>query len=95
MTTEHKTSEPDDADNILVNLINETVNGKLRWGFQPPSTAQANRGSTHLVLRMRRNVFRLTARRDGNKKVNFTIERIETDGGFLTDLFRLATGVSE
>ncbi|MBI1760553.1 MAG: hypothetical protein HYR56_03865 [Acidobacteria bacterium] len=70
------------------------MSGKLRWGFQPPSTAQANRGTTHYVLRLRRRVYRLTARRDGRKQVDWTIEQTEPEGGLMTKLFQLATGVS-
>ncbi len=92
MTTENTNPTPAEADSMLENLINETVSGKLRWGFQPPSTAQANRGVTHYVLRLRRKVYRLTARRDGRKQVDLTIERAEPEGGLMTKLFGLATG---
>ena len=92
MSTENPNLNPAEADRILENLIHETVSGKLRWGFQPPSTAQANRGTTHYVLRLRRRVYRLTARRDGRKQVDLTIERTEPEGGSMTKLFGLATG---
>lgn len=93
MITENPNLGPAEADRILENLIRETVSGKLRWGFQPPSTAQSNRGVTHYVLRLRRKVYRLTARRDGRKQVDLTIERTEPEGGLMTKLFQLATGV--
>ena len=92
MTTENTNLNPAEANDILEQLINETVSGKLHWGFQPPSTAQANRGTTHYVLRLRRKVYRLTARRDGRKQVDLTIERTEPEGGQMTKLFGLATG---
>ncbi len=92
MTTENANLGPAEADSMLADLIAETVSGKLRWGFQPPSTAQANRGVTHFVLRLRRKVYRLTARRDGRKQVDLTIERAEPEGGLMTKLFGLATG---
>lgn len=92
MTTENSNLSPAEATRILENLIQETVSGKLRWGFQPPSTAQANRGTTHYVLRLRRRVYRLTARRDGRKQVDWTIELTEPEGGQMTKLFSLATG---
>lgn len=92
LTTENSNLSPAEATRILENLIQETVSGKLRWGFQPPSTAQANRGTTHYVLRLRRRVYRLTARRDGRKQVDWTIELTEPEGGQLTKLFSLATG---
>lgn len=92
LTTENSNLSPAEATRILENLIQETVSGKLRWGFQPPSTAQANRGTTHYVLRLRRRVYRLTARRDGRKQVDWTIELTEPEGGQMTKLFSLATG---
>lgn len=92
MSTENPNLNPAESDRILENLISETLSGKLRWGFQPPSTAQANRGTTHFVLRLRRKVYRLTARRDGRKQVDWTIERAEPEGGQMTKLFGLATG---
>jgi len=70
------------------------MEGSVRWGFQPPSTIQANRGKIHYVLRVRpgrRTMYKLTARRDGSKEVNFVIERAESDADHLTQLFRLAT----
>ena len=91
LTTENTETTAAEANSMLENLINETENGKLRWGFQPPSTAQANRGATHYVLRRRRKVFRLTARRDGRKEVDLMIERVEPEGGLMTTLFGLAT----
>jgi hypothetical protein len=94
LTTENLNLSPAEAERLLENLIHETVSGKLRWGFQPPSTAQANRGVTHYVLRLRRKVYRLTARRDGRKQVDLTIERTEPEGGLMTKLFQLATGVT-
>lgn len=94
MTTENPNLSTAEAERILENLIQETMSGKLRWGFQPPSTAQANRGTTHYVLRLRRRVYRLTARRDGRKQVDWTIEQTEPEGGLMTKLFQLATGVS-
>ena len=92
MITENTQTTTAEADGILENLITETESGKLRWGFQPPSTAQANRGATHYVLRRRRTVFRLTARHDGRKQVDLMIERLEPEGGLMTTLFGLATG---
>ncbi|NOT62136.1 MAG: hypothetical protein HOP19_18135 [Acidobacteria bacterium] len=93
MSTENTpTTTAAEADGILENLINETQSGKLRWGFQPPATAQANRGAAHLVLRRRRTVFRLTTRHDGGKEIDLMIERREPEGGLMTTLFGLATG---
>ena len=95
MTIEKNTLAPEEADRVLTDLLKETVTGSLRWGFQPPATAQANRGNTHFVLRLRKRVYRLTARRDGSKQVGLVIERIEAENDFLTKLFRLAIGEQE
>ncbi|MBS1810125.1 MAG: hypothetical protein JST84_18335 [Acidobacteria bacterium] len=72
-------------------MLQKTVAHRLRWGFQPPSTVQTNIGKLHYVLRLRRDVYRLTARRDGGKTVNFTIERKASEGEYLKQLFQLAT----
>jgi hypothetical protein len=84
----------EEAENVLHKLLSETESGKMRWGFQPPSTAQSNRGDTHYVLRLRRKVYRLTARRDGSKQVSFMLERPEPEPGAMTALYRLATGLT-
>ena len=81
-------------DQILNNLLRDTLAGNVRWGFQPPSTIQANRGKIHYVLRVRRGrqtSYKLTARRDGSKTVTFAIERLESDAVPLAQIFDLAT----
>ncbi|HEX4950366.1 MAG TPA: hypothetical protein VFZ34_27115 [Blastocatellia bacterium] len=80
-----------DENDLLAELIEKTATRKLRWGVQPPSTVQTNIGPLHYVLRMRRDMLRLTARRDGRKTVNFSIERKAATGDGLTLLYRLAT----
>lgn len=80
----------EEENHLLQDLLRLTINGKLRWGFQPPSTAQTNIKNLHYVLRLRRGVYRLTARRDGGKTVKFLIERKAVDET-LTQLFQLAT----
>lgn len=82
---------PDKENALLSELIEKTATRKLRWGVQPPSTVQTNIGNLHYVLRLRRDVYRLTARRDGRKTVNFTIERKANNGDSLMQLFELAT----
>ncbi len=87
-----KALTPEEEDDILINLLNLTTKGNLRWGFQPPSMAQVNIGNKHYVLRLRKKMCRLTSRRDGSKVVGMTIERRESDEDLLSQLFRLATG---
>ncbi|HZS08191.1 MAG TPA: hypothetical protein VFD58_25375 [Blastocatellia bacterium] len=79
---------------ILRNLLRETMAGSLRWGFQPPSTIQANKGKLHYVIRLRqkgRAIYKLTARRDGSRTVDFVIERAEAEADHLAELYRFAT----
>lgn len=83
----------DQEERILSNLLRETREGRVRWGFQPPSTVQANQGKIHYVLRARpgkQTRYKLTARRDGSRDVNFTIERAEAEADQLTELYRFA-----
>lgn len=80
----------EEENDVIRDLLRQTANGKVRWGFQPPSTAQTNIRNLHYVLRLRRGVYRLTARRDGGKTVKFLIERKATDET-MTQLFQLAT----
>jgi len=79
---------------ILGNLLRDTMAGRIRWGFQPPSTIQTNQGGLHYVLRARKGrakIYRLTARRDGGKTLSLMIERPEAEADQLTQLFRLVT----
>jgi hypothetical protein len=81
-------------EQILNNLLRDTLAGNVRWGFQPPSTIQANRGKIHYVLRVRRGretIYKLTARRDGSKTVTFAIERAQSEADHLSQIFDLAT----
>ena len=88
------TQSPENEQRIIDNLLRDTLEGRVRWGIQPPSTIQTNRGNLHYVLRERargRRRYILTARRDGGKTVNFTIERPESETDALTRLCRFAT----
>lgn len=85
------TLTPEEENKVLAELVEKTVARKLRWGVQPPSTVQTNIGNLHYVLRMRRDIYRLTARRDGKKTVNFSIERRAAPEDGLMLLYRLAT----
>lgn len=81
-------------DQILNNLLRDTLAGNVRWGFQPPSTIQSNRGKIHYVLRVRRGrqtIYKLTARRDGSKTVTFAIERAESEAAPLVQIFNFVT----
>lgn len=82
---------PEKENEMIAELVEKTSTRKLRWGVQPPSTAQTNIGNLHYVLRLRRDIYRLTARRDGRKTVNFTIERKVAEGDVLNVLYKLAT----
>ena len=82
---------PDEEDNLLTELLQKTAAHRLRWGFQPPSTVQTNIGNLHYVLGLRKGVYRLTARRDGGKNVQFLIARKVAEEDHLTKLFQLAT----
>jgi hypothetical protein len=75
---------------LIAELLQRTAAGKLRWGFQPPSTLQTNLNQLHYVLRLRRDIYRLTARRDGGKTEKFIIERKATEDSVLSQLYRLA-----
>ncbi|MFN7949815.1 MAG: hypothetical protein U0Z53_30965 [Blastocatellia bacterium] len=88
------TQSSENEQRIIDNLLRDTLEGRVRWGIQPPSTIQTNRGKLHYVLRVRmkgRRIYTLTARRDGGKTVNFTIERPESETDALTRLYRFAT----
>jgi hypothetical protein len=82
---------PDEENRLLTELLQKTAARRLRWGFQPPSTVQTNIGNLHYVLGLRKGMYRLTARRDGGKTVQFLIARKADDADRLTQLFQLAT----
>ena len=52
---------------------------------------QTNIGNLHYVLGLRKGIYRLTARRDGGKNVQFIIARKATEEDRLNQLFQLAT----
>ncbi len=88
------TTAQEEEDRILSNLLRETIAGSVRWGFQPPSTIQANQGKLHYVLRVRRSgrtMYKLTGRRDGSKTVNLMIERVESETDPLTQIYQYGT----
>ena len=84
------TTEKENA--LIAELLQKTAAGKIRWGVQPPSTIQTNIGNLHYVLRLRRDIYRLTARRDGGKTETFIIERKAAEDEALTQLYHLAKG---
>lgn len=90
MQREFFTITTEKEDDLIRELLQRTAAGKIRWGFQPPSTLQTNIDKLHYVLRLRRGMYRLTARRDGGKTEKFVIERKATEDDALTQLFRLA-----
>ena len=52
---------------------------------------QTNIGNLHYVLGLRKGIYRLTARRDGGKNVQFISARKATEEDRLNQLFQLAT----
>jgi hypothetical protein len=89
ITTPLTTKEEND---LLAELLEKTIARKLRWGFQPPATVQTNIGNLHYVLRLRRDLYRLTARRDGQKSVKLSIERKAAAEDDMMRLYQVATG---